>query len=55
MTKYGNSFVVDLSFFLHVQKGKTPLFYASEQGKNDLVQLLLEHCAEVDLPADVSN
>ena len=38
-----------------MQRGYTPLYYASEQGRNDLIQLLIEHGAVVDLPTDVSD
>ena len=37
-----------------MQRGYTPLYYASELGRNDLIQLLIEHGAVVDLPTDVS-
>ena len=37
-----------------MQRGITPLFNASYQGRNDLIQLLIEHGAVVDLPNDVS-
>ena len=37
-----------------MQRGYTPLFDASYQGRNDLIQLLLKHGAVVDLPNDVS-
>ena len=37
-----------------MQRGYTPLYYASEQGRNDLIQLLIEHGAVIDLPTDVS-
>ena len=37
-----------------MQRGWTPLYHASKQGRNDLIQLLIEHGAVVDLPADVS-
>ena len=38
-----------------VQAGYTPLWYASRYGRNDLVLLLLEHGAKVDLPNDVTS
>ena len=37
-----------------MQRGWTPLYHASKQGRNDLIQLLIEHGAVVDLPSDVS-
>ena len=36
-----------------MQDGNTLLYYASYQGRNDLIQLLIEHGAVVDLPTDV--
>ena len=33
----------------------TPLWYLSYYGRTELVQLLLQHGAEVDLSNDVSN
>ena len=48
------AYIDELLFFLGMQKGCTPLWYASEQGKTDLVQLLLEYGVDIDLPTDVS-
>ena len=39
---------------LHPQNGRTPLYWLSAYSRTELVQLLLEHGAEVDLPNDVS-
>ena len=36
-----------------IQKGKSPLYIAAHIGHRDIVQLLLDHHANVDLPSDV--
>ena len=37
-----------------LQDGTTPLFLASQEGHKDIVEVLLNHGAEVDLPNKVS-
>ena len=37
-----------------LQNGFTPLIAASQEGHKDIVEVLLEHGAEVDLPDKVS-
>ena len=37
-----------------LQIGYTPLHYASRNGHTDVVELLIEHGAQVDVPAGVS-
>ena len=37
------------------QDGNTPLWLVSADGRTELVQLFLQHGAEVDLPTDVSD
>ena len=49
-----NGFIDELSSSLCVQKGFTPLFHVSLAGRTDLIQLLLDHRAVVDLPNAVS-
>ena len=36
-----------------IQKGRSPLRCAARDGHKDIVQLLLDHHANVDLPTDV--
>ena len=36
-----------------IQRGVTSLFFASQEGHTSVVQLLLEHGAQVDLPDNV--
>ena len=36
-----------------IQKGASPLWCAAHDGRKDIVQLLLDHHANVDLPNDV--
>ena len=36
-----------------IQRGGTPLHYASESGHTDVVELLIDHDAHVDVPAKV--
>ena len=36
------------------QNSGTPLYWLSVYGRTEVIQLLLEHGAEVDLPNDVS-
>ena len=36
-----------------LQTGFTPLFYASESGHLDVMELLIERDAQIDLPAKV--
>ena len=37
-----------------LQNGNTPLMTASQEGHKDIVEVLLNHGAEVDLPNKVS-
>ena len=36
-----------------MQTGESPLGFAAQDGRKDIVQLLLDHHANVDLPTDV--
>ena len=36
-----------------IQKGRSPLYFAAHNGRKVIVQLLLGHHANVDLPTDV--
>ena len=38
----------------HLQDDRHPLFYATYSGRQDLVELLMEHGADVDLATKVS-
>ena len=40
-------------FFVSLQDGKHPLWYASYYGRDDLVLLFLKHKAVVNLPTNV--
>ena len=36
-----------------MQTGESPLYFAAQDGRKDIVQLLLDHHANVDLSTDV--
>ena len=42
------------TLFTHSQKGGHPLYFASSKGRLECVELLLNHNAQIDLPANVS-
>ena len=41
-------------FYIYVQDGRTPLVLASNNGRNEVIQLLLNHGAKIDFPNVVS-
>ena len=43
-----------VAFFMHIQEGYTPLFSASQEGHDGIVEMLLQAGASVDLQAKVS-
>ena len=45
--------IFSFSIFLNVKNGRTPLFIASQVGYEQIVQILLEKGANVDLPMKV--